>query len=128
MGITTTEDFFHATFECPQVQYLFHTIKSVLGLKCNIQTDICIFSCPRPPDARKKGKAECLVTDIIWTITLKLICKARIDKKHLCVSQGLTELNKNLKCIVRNYPTSKISEIILAQNFIDNISRELDNK
>ena len=125
MGITTTEDFFHATFECPQVQYLLHTIKSVLGLKCNIQPDICIFSCPRPPDARKKDKAECLVTDIIWTITLKLILKARIDKKNLCVSQGLTELNKNLKCIVRNYPTSNISETIIAKKFIDKISQEI---
>ena len=47
MGITTTEDFFHATFECPQVQYLLHIIKEVLGLTCNIQPDICIFFLPQ---------------------------------------------------------------------------------
>ena len=125
MGITTTEDFYHATFECPQVQYLLHRIKQVLGLTCNIQPDICIFSCPRPPDARKNDMAECMVVDIIWTITLKIILSARTEGKSLNESPALTELNKNLKCIVRNHPTTLISEVILAQNFINKISQEL---
>ena len=125
MGITTTEDFLHATFECPQVQYLLHKIKEVLGLTCDIQPDICIFSCPRPPDARKKDMAECMVIDIIWTITLKIILKARTEGKNLDESTALTELNNTLKCIVRNHPNSEISEVILAHNFSDKISNQM---
>ena len=68
---------------------------------------------------------ECMVIDIIWTITLKIILKARSDGKSLNESQSLTELNNNLKCIVRNYPTTITSEIILAHNFIGKISQEL---
>ena len=125
MGITTTEDFFHATFECPQVQYLLHKIKEVLDLSCNIQPDICIFSCPRPPDARKADMAECMVIDIIWTITLKIILKARIEGNNLSESLAFAELNNNLKCIVRNYPYSDVSEIIVAKKLIDKTSNQL---
>ena len=83
------------------------------------------LSCPRPPDARKKDMAECMVIDIIWTITLKIILKARTEGKDLDESLALTELNNNLKCTVRNYPHSEISEIILAHNFIDRISNQM---
>ena len=69
--------------------------------------------------------AECMVVDIIWTITLKIILSARTEGKSLNESPALTELNKNLKCIVRNHPTTLISEVILAQNFINKISQEL---
>ncbi len=125
MGITTTEDFLHATFECPQVQYLLHKIKEVLNLTCDIQPDICIFSCPRPPDARKTELAECMVTDIIWTITLKIILRARTEGNNLDESLAFGELNSNLKCIVRNHPKSEISDIIMAKNLIDKISNQL---
>ena len=125
MGITTTEDFFHATFECPQVQYLLHKIKEVLDLSCNIQPDICIFSCPRPPDARKIVRAECMVIDIIWTITLKIILKARTEGNNLNESLAFAELNSSLKCIVRNYPNSDVSEIIMAKKLIDKTSNQL---
>ncbi len=125
MGITTTEDFFHATFECPQVQYLLHKIMEVLDLTCNIQPDICIFSCPRPPDARKIDMAECMVIDIIWTITLKIILKARTEGNNLNESLAFAELNNNLKCIVRNHPNSDVSEIIMAKKLIDKISNKL---
>ena len=69
--------------------------------------------------------AECMVIDIIWTITLKIILKARTEGKNLNESLALTELNNNLKCIVRHHPNSEVSEVIMAQNFIDKISNQL---
>jgi len=87
--------------------------------------DICIFSCPRPPDARKTDMAECMVKDIIWTITLKIILKARTEGNNLNESLAFAELNSNLKCIVRNYPNSDVSEIIMAKKLIDKTSNQL---
>ena len=36
MGIRTIEDFEHATYTCPQVQYMLHKVKDTLSINCNI--------------------------------------------------------------------------------------------
>ena len=69
-----------------------------------MQPNVCIFLCPRPPEARKSDIAECSVIDIIWTITLKIILKARSEGNSINEAHGKEELNQNLKCIVRIFP------------------------
>ena len=68
MGIRTIEDFEHATHTCPQVQYMLHKVKDTLGINCDITPSICIYSCPRPPDARREALVEYTLIDKIWTI------------------------------------------------------------
>ena len=55
MGIRTSENFEHAVYTCPQIQYIMHRIKNTLDLDCDIKPRVCIFSCTRPTDASKKN-------------------------------------------------------------------------
>ena len=126
MGIRTIEDFEHATFSCPQVQYLLHRVQTVLNLNCNISSSICCFSCPRPPQAKKAELEECKLIDLIWTVTLKITLKARSDKSDICDLTGLTELQTVLEGITRNFPNSKLSQTIVQLGLKEKICNEIN--
>ena len=80
MGIRTSEDFEHAVYTCPQLQYIMHRVKNTLDLDCAIKPSVCIFSCPRPPDATKNELTKFLVIDIIWMIVMKIVLKKGLMK------------------------------------------------
>ena len=125
MGIRTTEDFEHATHTCPQVQYVLHKVKNTLGINCEITPSICIYSCPRPPDARKDVLVEFTLFDIIWTISLKITLKARSEGNNICINSGMIELKRQLNLILRNYPKTIIADKILALDHNNKIANEI---
>ena len=114
MGIRTIEDFEHATHTCPQVQYMLHKVKNTLGINCEITPSICVYSCPRPPDARRDVLVEFTLFDIIWTISLKITLKARSEGNNICINSGMIELQRQLNLILRNYPKTTIADKIMA--------------
>ena len=89
-------------------------LKSTLNINCEIESSICIYSCPRPPDARRDTLVEYTLIDIIWTIILKVTLKARSEGKNICVNSGLAELQSQLNLILRNYPNTTIADKIIA--------------
>ena len=121
----TSENFEHAVYTCPQVQYIMHRIKYSLNLDCDIKPSVVIFSCPRPPDATKKQHTYCLIIDIIWLMVMKIVLKNRSDGTRICEIQALTELKNNLEIIVRNFPTQPISASIIETNLIPKLSFEI---
>ena len=125
MGIRTSENFEHAVYTCPQIQNIMHRIKNTLDLDCEIKPSVCIFSCPRPPDATKEQLTACLTIDIIWLIVMKIALKNRSEGTRICEIQALTELKNNLEIIVRNFPTQPIAIYILDNNLILKLSFEI---
>ena len=125
MGIRTIEDFEHATYTCPQVQYMLHKVKDTLSINCNITPSIWVYSCPRHPDARRDTLVEYTIIDIIWTIILKITLKARIEGKNICVNSGLAELQSQLNLILRNYPNTTIADKIFALDHNLKITNEI---
>ena len=128
MGIRTSEDFKHAVNTCPQMQYIMHRVKNTLDLDCDIKPSVCIFSCPRPPDATKKEITKCLTIDIIWLIVMKIALKNRSEETRICEIQALTELKTNLEIIVRNFPNQPITSYIIETNLILKLTFELNSQ
>ena len=104
---------------------MLHKVKDTLGLNCDITPSICIYSCPRPPDARRDELVEYTLIDIIWTIVLKITLKARSEGKNLCVISGLSELQSQLNLIQRNYPKTTIADKITALDHNQKITNEI---
>ena len=102
-----------------------HRVKNSLDLECDIKPSVCIFSCPRPPDATKNEITKLLIIDIIWMIVMKIILKNRSDETRLCEIKVMAELQKNLEMIVRNFPTHQITSNIIASNLLVKLSLEL---
>ena len=127
MGIRTSEDFEHAVYTCPQVQYIMHRVKNTLDLDCDIKPSVCIFSCPRPPDATKNELTKFLIIDIIWMIVMKIVLKNRTDETRICEIKVMAELKTNLEMIVRNFPTQPISHHISETNLILKLAFELSH-
>ena len=125
MGIRTSEDFEHAVYTCPQVQYIMHRVKTTLDLKCDIRPSVCIFSCPRPPDATKNEISKLLIIDIIWMIVMKITLKNRSEESRICEIKVMSELKQNLEMIVRNFPSHLISHNIISSNIILKLNLEL---
>jgi hypothetical protein len=67
-GIRTMEDFEHAVFRCPQVQFILFKVKNCLELNCPITASNCVYSFTRPPEASKAELADCTIIDIVWII------------------------------------------------------------
>ena len=126
MGIRTSENFEHAVYTCPQIQYIMHRTKDTLNLDCDIKPSTCIFSCPRPPDATKKQLTKYAIIDIIWIIVMKIALKCRSDGTRMCEMQVFSELKTNLEIITRNFPTHLISDQISQTNLIPKLSQEIN--
>ena len=125
MGIRTSENFEHAVYRCPQVQYTMYRVKDTLNLDCEIKPSTCIFSCPRPPEATKKTLTKCTIIDIVWIIVMKIALKSRIDSSRMCEKLVFSELKNNLEIITRNFPTHAISTTINNLKLIEKLKTEL---
>ena len=126
MGIRASDNFEHATYSCPQVQYIIHMVRATLDLDCDITPSTCVYACPRPPNATKKTLLKCMITDITWIIVMKIVLKARSDGIRLCEQQVFTELLENFTIITRNFPTHELTILILNLNIIDKLNTELE--
>ena len=104
---------------------MLHKVKNTLGLNCEITPSICIYSCPRPPDARRDVLVEFTLFDIIWTILLKITLKARSEGNNICINSGMIELQRQLNLILRNYPKTIIADKILALDHNNKIATEI---
>jgi hypothetical protein len=125
-GIRTSEDFEHAVFRCPQVQFIIFEIKNTLELNCTITASNCVYSSPRPPEASKSELADCSITDMIWIICMKIFLKSRIEKSNLCDFKLKIELKKQLETITRNFPKDIITERINSLNLITKINENIN--
>ena len=125
-GIRTVEDFEHAVFRCPQVQFILFEVKNCLELNCPITASNCVYSSPRPPEASKSELADCTITDLVWIICMKYFLKSRIENSNMCDLTLKIELKKQLEIIMRNFPTMIISERIVSLNLINKIENNLD--
>jgi hypothetical protein len=120
------EDFEHAVFKCPQVQYILFEVKNCLELSCPITASNCVYSSPRPPEASKAELADCTITDIIWIICLKFTLKSRSENSTMCDLTLKTELKQQLEVITRNFPKMIITERIVHLNLINKLKRNLE--
>ena len=125
MAIITLKSFTPAFFGQMYHQYMLHKVKNTLGINCEITPSICIYSCPRPPDARRDVLVEFTLFDIIWTISLKITLKARSEGNNICINSGLIELRRQLNLILRNYPNTIIADKILALDHNNKIANEI---
>ena len=126
MGIRTTEDFEHAVFRCPQVQFILFEVKNCLELSCPITASNCVYSSPRPPEASKDELADCTITDLIWNICMKFTLKSRSENSTMCDLTLKTELKRQLETIIRNFPNHIISDRIVYLNLIPKLKRNLE--
>ena len=102
-----------------------HRVKNTLDLNCDRKPSVCIFSCPRPPDATKNEISKLLIIDIIWMIVMKIALKNRVDESRICEVKVMSELKQNLEMIVRNFPSHLISQNIISSNLILKLDFEL---
>ena len=119
MGIRTPEDFAHAVFYCPQVQYILHEIQSDLKLEnWEISASNCILSTNRPPNAIKSELTDCQICDLIWIICHKTFLKSRIKKENVDINLLKKDIKTQFKTIIRCYPNDPISERLKTRDLL----------
>jgi hypothetical protein len=119
MGIRAPENFAHAVYYCPQVQYLLHEIQSNLKMETwEITASNCMLSTNRPANATKLELIDCKITDLIWLICHKNFLKARIKKENVDINIIKTDIKTQLKIITRCFPNDPLTEKLKTRDLL----------
>jgi hypothetical protein len=108
------EDFKHAVYECPSIQFLLWDIVQHfnIGNRFNPTISNVVLSSTPPLNASKVEVTQHQVYDMIMVVAIKEILQARASKDDLVSHKVITNITHCLRTTVRCYPHKDISAAI----------------
>jgi hypothetical protein len=118
-GVRTPEEFAHAVYSCPQVQYILHELRSDFNMgNWDINAPNCILSTNRPPNATKSELIDCQINDLIWLICHKTFLKSRIKQEDIDINNLKNDIKTQFNTIIRCYPNDSLTNRLKTRDLL----------